>query len=77
MSVSLHAWAPTYGMHSRTRRIDQETAQAILDCRGHMGPSACARKFEHRGATVNIVQGIWRRKNWARLKPTEANEQDA
>lgn len=67
-SLSMPGWESTRGMNSRCRKIDEATAQAILNCKGKMGQTACARHFNDPRVTVHIVTAIWRRKNWAHLR---------
>lgn len=68
MGTIADRWQSTAGMNARGRKIDEKTAQAILDCKGEMHYSECVQLFADRGATANIVQAIWRRRRWVHLR---------
>lgn len=67
-------WESTKGMKSRTRRIDEATAQAILNLKGTMGPTAAAESFNDPRVTVNIVKSIWRRLRWTHLRQQNVSD---
>jgi hypothetical protein len=67
-SLSMPGWEPSGGMKARNRRIDESTAQAILNCKGQMGAAQCVDKMNDPKVTIHIVKSIWRRLRWAHLQ---------
>lgn len=60
----------THGSLSRTAKLDEAGAQAILDAKGSDSAANVATK--HR-VSVSTVRDIWARRNWRHLKTKTQN----
>jgi len=66
-------WESTRGNCARHRRIDESTAQSILNLKGSgLKVKDVAGMFS--GATVDVVYEIWRRRTWTHLRQQDATE---
>jgi hypothetical protein len=72
----MNRWESTRGNNARNRKIDEATAQAILNAKqpGMSVADACDL-FD--GATPSIVGDIWRRRTWKHLKQEQQHAANA